>query len=119
MQSTVGADDDLSGNILRRSPKHHLNVRFALELVEDLTVELEGDFYSSYFADNANSVASVFTRDERINLRMSYDRQNWRYWVNVLNLTDTLEDRATFSRGVMTFRTVDGLSYYAGASYRF
>ena len=119
VQSTVGADDDLSGNILRRSPKHHLNVRFALELVEDLTVELEGDFYSSYFADNANSAASVFTRDERINLRMSYDRQNWRYWVNVLNLTDTLEDRATFSRGVMTFRTVDGLSYYAGASYRF
>ena len=87
MQSTVGADDDLSGNILRRSPKHHLNVRFALELVEDLTVELEGDFYSSYFADNANSAASVFTRDERINLRMSYDRQNWRYWVNVLNLS--------------------------------
>ena len=119
VQSTVGAEDDLTGNILRRSPDHHLNVRLAVEPIDKLTIELEGDFYSSYFADNANSPESKFTRDERINLRMSYEHESWRYWVNVLNITDTLEDRATFSRGTMTFRTVDGLNYYAGMSYQF
>lgn len=119
VQSIPGEDDDLSGKQLRRSPKHHLNARIAWEPVTNFTAELEGDFYSSYFSDDANSAAGRFTRDERINLRLTYAKDNWRFWANVLNISDTLEDRATFSRGNLSFRTVDGRSYYAGMSYQF
>lgn len=119
VQSTVGADDDLTGKILRRSPGHHYNARIAWVPIDALTVELEGDFYSSYFADDANSPEAKFKRDERLNLRISYDYDEWRFWLNGLNLTDTLEDRATFSRGVMSFRTIDGRTVYAGLSYNF
>ncbi len=119
VQSTPGASDDFSGNELARTPKHHTNIRFAWEPVDNFTAELEGDFYSSYFSDDANSEAGKFTRDERINLRLTYQQEHWRVWLNVLNISDTLEDRATFSRGALTFRTVDGRSYYAGVSYQF
>ncbi len=119
VQSTPGASDDFSGNQLGRSPKHHLNARIAWEPVSNFTAELEGDFYSSYFSDDANSAAGRFTRDERINMRLSYELENWRIWLNVLNISDTLEDRATFRRGNLSFRTVDGRSYYAGLAYNF
>ena len=119
IQSTPGADDDFSGNELGRSPDHHVNVRVAWEPIANFTTELEGDFYSSYFSDDANSAAGEFTRDERINLRLTYEQEHWRVWLNVLNITDTLEDRATFSRNTLTFRTIDGRSYYAGIAYNF
>lgn len=119
VQSTVGADDDLSGNQLSRSPKHHINARLAWEPISNFTAELEGDFYSSYFSDDENSAEGKFTRDERINLRLSYEQEQWRVWLNVLNISDTLEDRATFSRGELSFRTIDGRSYYAGIAYKF
>lgn len=119
VQSTVGADDDLSGKVLRRSPGHHYNARIAWVPIEALTIELEGDFYSTYFADNENSPESKFKRDERLNLRVSYDYEAWSLWLNGLNLTDTLEDRATFSRGTQQFRTIDGRTVYAGVSYSF
>jgi len=119
IQSTAGANDDLSGKALRRSPKHHYNARIAWAPTDRLSIELEGDFYSSYFADDQNSPQSVFKRDERINLRISYEYQQWRFWLNGLNLTDTLEDRATYSRGKMKFRTIDGRTIYAGLSYNF
>lgn len=118
VQSTAGADDDLSGKVLRRSPNHHFNLRFAWLPTERVTVELEGDYYSHYFADNANSPESRFTRGERINLRVDYQIDQWRFWLHGLNLTDTLEDRATYSRGTMAFRTVDGRTFYAGLSYQ-
>jgi len=119
VQSTPGASDDFSGNQLGRSPKHHLNARIAWEPISNFTAELEGDFYSSYFSDDANSAAGRFTRDERINMRLSYELENWRIWLNVLNISDTLEDRATFRRGNLSFRTIDGRSYYAGLAYKF
>lgn len=119
VQSEPGADDDLSGKELRRSPDHHLNVRVAWLPVAGLSIELEGDFYSSYFADNINSAESEFTRGERLNLRVNYNYESWRFRVHGLNLTDTMEDRATFSRGRMQFRTIDGRTFYAGASYQF
>lgn len=119
VQSVPGANDDLSGKELRRSPKHHLNARVAWEPIDSLILELEGDFYSSYFADDANSQDAEFTRDERIHLRVSYEYEDWRFWVHGLNLTDTLEDRATFSRGRMSFRTIDGRTFYAGISRQF
>lgn len=119
IQSVAGADDDLSGKVLRRSPDHHLNARVAWLPIDNLTLELEGDFYSAYFADNENSPESKFTRGERINLRADYQLKQWRIWLHALNLTDTMEDRATFSRNTMSFRTIDGRTIYAGASYTF
>jgi outer membrane receptor protein involved in Fe transport len=119
VQSTPDAADDFSGNQLGRSPKHHLNARLAWEPITNITAELEGDFYSSYFSDDANSAAGKFSRDERLNLRMTYQKDRWRVWLNVLNFSDTLEDRATFRRGSLRFRTIDGRSYYAGMSYKF
>ena len=118
VQSVAGADDDFSGNELRRTPRHHLNARLAWEPISNLIAELEGDFYSSYFSDDANSSQGRFQRDERINLRLTYDIGRWSIWLSALNITDTLEDRGTFSRGRLAFRTVDGRTYYAGLSYR-
>ena len=119
VQSTQGADDDFSGNQLRRSPKHHVNARIAWAPIANFTAELEGDFYSSYFSDDANSAEGRFTRGERINVRLTYEQENWRVWLNALNISDTLEDRATFSRDTLTFRTIDGRTYYAGVAYKF
>jgi outer membrane receptor for ferrienterochelin and colicin len=62
----AGADDDLSGKILRRSPDHHLNARIAWLPIDKLSIEIEGDFYTSYYADNENSPESEFTRDCRL-----------------------------------------------------
>jgi len=118
VQSVEGADDDFSGNELRRTPRHHINLRFAWEPVRNLIAEIEGDFNSSYFSDDANSIEGRFKRDERINLRVTYDMDKWRFWLSALNISDTLEDRGTFSRGELAFRTIDGRSYYAGLSYR-
>jgi iron complex outermembrane receptor protein len=119
VQSVAGADDDLSGKILRRSPDHHLNARIAWLPIDKLSIELEGDFYSSYYADNENSPESEFTRDERINLRADYQLDHWRIWLHALNLSDTMQDRATYRRDVMSFRTIDGRTLYAGVSYTF
>ncbi|MCF2948767.1 TonB-dependent receptor [Paraglaciecola aquimarina] len=119
VQSTPGADDDLSGKVLRRSPDHHLNMRVAWLPMAGLSAELEADMYSHYFADAVNSPESKFTRGDRINLRINYEFAQWRVWFHGLNLTDTMEDRATYSRGRMTFRTIDGRTFYAGVSYTF
>ncbi len=115
----VSSKGDFSGNSLNRSPKHHLNLRLAIEPINNLVVELEGDINSRYFSDDANSPAGTFKRDERINLRLQYDQGPWQVWLNALNLTNTLEDRASYSRGTLKFRTVDGRSVYAGVAYNF
>ncbi|MGH1427224.1 MAG: TonB-dependent receptor family protein [Arenicella sp.] len=117
--SFVSSDGDFSGNELRRSPRHHVNARIAWLPTKQLTAELEGDFYSSYYSDDENTHAGRFKRDERINLRVSYEKGPWSVWLHGINLTDTLEDRATYSRGRLQFRTVDGRSYYLGAEYKF
>lgn len=117
--SFVSSDGNFSGNELRRSPRHHFNARLAWLPIHKLTVELEGDFYSSYFSDDENSPAGRFTRGERVHLRVNYKTGPWTLWFHGLNLTDTLEDRATFSRGQLRFRTIDGRTFYAGAAYQF
>ena len=117
--SFVSSKGDFSGNDLSRSPKQHANLRFAFEPINNLVVELEGDLYSSYYSDDANSEAGRFKRDERINLRIQYTQGPWEFWLNALNLTDTLEDRSSFSRGTQKFRTVDGRTVYAGVAYNF
>lgn len=115
----VSSDGDFSGNELRRSPRNHFNIRTAWLPIDGLVVELEGDFYSSYFSDNDNSPAGQFKRGERVNIRITYDVKQWSYWFNALNLTDTIEDRATFRNGTLRFRTVDGRSFSAGVAFNF
>jgi outer membrane receptor for ferrienterochelin and colicin len=104
---------------MNRSPKHHFNARLAWQPIRHFVVEFEGDFYSTYFSDDANTPAGKFKRDERFNIRVTYDKKNWSFWANTLNLTDTREDRATYSRGQLKFRTADGRAFYTGASYTF
>lgn len=117
------AKGDFSGNEMARSPKQHFNIRFALEPISDLLVELETDLYSTYYSDDNNSNAGRFKRDERVNLRLNYTHNQWAYWLNANNLTDTVEDRASYrvrkGVGKMTFRTADGRNLVAGASYHF
>lgn len=122
VQSVAGADDDFSGHSLSRSPKHHLNTRIAWLPLAGLIVELEGDFYSSYTTSDANDdPLGSFSRDERIDLRVNYATGSWTLWLNGLNLTDTLEDRVSYSarRGERSYRLVDGRSIQAGVSYVF
>lgn len=119
----VSSSGDYSGNDLSRSPKHHGNLRVAVTPMDDLVVELETDLYSSYYSDDNNSVAGKFKRDERVHLRINYSMDQWNFWLNGNNLTDTVEDRATYRvrRGVgsLRFRTADGRNVVAGASYLF
>jgi len=126
-----GADDDgdniLNGNRLSRSPDHHLNVRAAWMPIEDLILEAEADFYTGYYTRDDNSIdpEGKFTRSERINLRASYSFGQWGVWLHALNLTDTLEDRVSYSPpsrrgpGRRNFRIVDGRTIYGGISYKF
>lgn len=114
---------NFTGNDLARSPKHHANLRFAVLPMDDLVVELETDLYSSYYSDDNNSKAGKFKRDERLNLRVNYDCEQWGFWLNANNLTDTVEDRASYRvrRGVgsLKFRTTEGRNIVAGIRYRF
>ena len=119
VQSTPGASDDLSGKVMRRAPKHHFNGRIAWAVANNFTVELEADIYSYYYADHSNSAESKFTRGPRYHIRMDYLYRNWKFWLHGLNLSETLEDRATYSRGQMKYRTVDGRTFYLGATYQF
>lgn len=119
VQSTPGASDDLSGKVMRRAPKHHFNGRLAWAATDNFTIEFEADAYSHYYADHANSDESKFTRDPRYHVRMDYVYYDWKFWLHGLNLTDTIEDRATYSRGKMKYRTVDGRTFYMGATYQF
>jgi len=112
---------DLSGNEISRSPEHHINLRAAWFPFEGFAAELEYDDYSGYYTsdDNAADPLGKFDRDERINLRFSYDIGPWQVWLHGLNLTDTVEDRIGFSRGARTFRVIDGRNVYAGIAYSF
>lgn len=112
---------DLSGNRLSRSPDHHLNLRLTVFPIEKLSVEFETDMYSGYYTndDNALDPLGKFTRDERINIRLNYNSGPWEFWLHAMNLTDTLEDRVSLSRGRRTYRIIDGRGFYVGSAYRF
>jgi iron complex outermembrane receptor protein len=126
-----GADDDgdndLSGNQLSRSPKHHLNTRIAWVPIENLVLEAEGDFYSGYYTNDDNSIdpEGKFDRAERLNFRASYNFGAWSVWLHALNITDTLADRVSYtapsSRGAgrRNFRIVDGRTIYGGIAFNF
>lgn len=122
VQSVAGADDDFSGHSLSRSPQHHVNARVAWLPLDGLIVELESDFYSSYTtSDASDDPQGNFKRAERVDLRVNYAFGNWVVWLNGLNLSDTLEDRVSYSsrRGERSYRLVDGRSFQTGVSYTF
>ena len=122
VQSTVGADDDFTGNQLSRSPEHHLNVRIAWLPIDGLIIELENDLYTGYYTDDSNSdPLGKFKRDERIDLRVNYAVNEWTFWFDALNLTDTVEDRVSFStrNNVRSFRLIDGRTAQVGFAYSF
>ncbi len=116
---------DLSGNRINRSPEHHWNIRAAMLVMEGLVIELELDDYTAYFTNDYGhgemgaDPGGRFDRDERLNLRVSYDNGSLELWLHALNLTDTKEDRVAYSRGRRTYRLIDGFTVYTGIGYSF
>lgn len=113
--------DDLSGETLSRSPDHHANARVALTPLEGLRLELEWDLISEYFTNDNNSAdpQGDFQRDDIVHLRLSYSTENIKWWLHGLNLTGTLEDDVSYSRGDRFYEINNDTAVYAGASYTF
>jgi len=114
---------DLSGEELDSSPEHHINARVAVMPMEGLAIELGVDSQSSYTTDDDSSLDSKgrFQRDERINLRLTYDKGPYELWFHALNIGDVKEDRVSYDdgEGQRSIRTVDGLQLYGGIAYNF
>ena len=118
---------DLSGEELSRSPEHHINGRIAVMPMEGLAIELEIDSSTSYTTlDHASlDPKGRYSREERINLRATYDKGPFEIWFHALNLGDVKIDRTgyrTGSRGnpgERSYRTVDGLQIRGGIAYNF
>lgn len=77
---------DYSGNSYQAMPRHRLNLRVAVKPAPGWKIELEGDHYSDYYVDTANS--STYSRPDLFNLRASYRSKNWSLWMHALNITD-------------------------------
>ena len=114
---------DLSGEEMRTSPEHHINARIAVMPMEGLAIELGVDSQTSYTTDDNSTLdpKGRFQRDERINLRLTYDKGPYELWFHALNIGDVKEDRVSYDdkAGERTIRTVDGLQLYGGIAYNF
>ena len=86
---------NLRGEELSRSNEHHINGRVAVMPMEGLAIELGVDSTSSYSTlDNSSfDKSGRFKRDERINLRVTYDKGPYELWFHALNIGDVKEDR--------------------------
>lgn len=118
-----GTGADLSGEELNRSPEHHINGRIAVMPMEGLAIELGIDSQTSYTTAHNSRLDSKgrFDRDERINLRVTYDKGPLEVWFHALNIGDVKEDRVGYSTRSRqrSIRTVDGLQLYGGIAYNF
>lgn len=119
---------NLSGEELSRSPEHHINGRVAVMPMEGLAIEVGVDSITSYSTLDNSSLDpnGRFDRDERINLRLTYDKGPYELWFHALNIGDVKEDRVGFNTSTRggnpierTIRTVDGLQLYGGIAYNF
>lgn len=120
---------DYSGNSYQAMPRHRLNLRVAVKPAPGWLVELEGDHISSYFVDTENS--GTYSRPDLYNLRASYRKKDWSFWLHALNLTDQkYATRVGSSRiaGVSVLAVSAGqgnsgtytpLALRAGVSYKF
>lgn len=109
---------DYSGNKMAASPLHHLNARVRYQVIPLLEAELEGDYISDYYADNAND--EKVSRPTLYNLRLSYDdRKNWGAWLHVMNLADTkYATRISSGYGGLSYNPGSPRTVYGGVSYR-
>lgn len=120
-------DVDLSGEELSRSPEHHINGRVAVMPMEGLAIEIGVDSQTSYTTLDNSSVdpKGRFERDERINLRLTYDKGPYELWFHALNIGDVKEDRVGYNTSARSgkiersIRTVNGLELYGGIAYNF
>ena len=109
--------EDYSGNTQARSPEHHFNIRLAVMPFAGFTAELEVDKISSQYGDDANEVS--YSRPTLVNLRTSYDWENWSFWAHLTNLTD--KKYATYlsgEEGDMGYYSGKPRTFFAGLSYR-
>jgi len=115
--------NDLKGEELRGSPEHHVNGRVAVMPMKGLAIEVGVDSTTSYSTIDNSSLdpKGRFSRDERINLRLTYDKGPYELWFHALNIGDVKEDRVSYSTssGERSIRTVDGLQLYGGIAYNF
>lgn len=124
---STGTEQSFDGFYQRRSPEHHVNARITLFPIEGLEIELEVDATTSYFTHDNNNLdpKGEFSRPTHLNLRTSYEREGWELWLHALNLTDELEERASFSpgrrggAGSRSFNVADGISISGGIAYNF
>jgi len=114
---------NLSGEEINSSPEHHINGRVAVMPMEGLAIEVGVDSQTSYSTDDNSSIdpKGRFSRDERINLRLTYDKGPYELWFHALNLGDVKEDRVSFDDDAneRSIRTVDGLQIYGGVAFNF
>lgn len=68
---TVEVYDDLSGNVVPRAPKDHLNVKVGTHVSPQITIQVETDTISSYFADDLNRLE--IAGHTVLNLLANYD----------------------------------------------
>ncbi|MEQ1712872.1 MAG: TonB-dependent receptor, partial [Hyphomicrobium sp.] len=79
---------DYSGNMLPASPKHHVNARVTVVPIPGLSVQLEADYYSSYYLNALNN--DSYARPIIYKMRVAYQAsENVELWAHALNLFDT------------------------------
>ena len=106
-----------SGNWMPRSPRQHVNTRLAVLPAKGLEVELEMDSVGQQYADDANQFS--YARPDLFNLRTTYDRRAWQFWLHVLNLADRkYASYVSASRGNLSYFPGDPQTWYAGVAYK-
>lgn len=112
----VTTTSNYNGNTLPRSPDHHINARLTWMPVTGFQAEVEVDDVSSQYADDANEVS--YSRPTLVNLRTSYNWQDWSLWAHIINLTD--EKYASYvsgEAGDVGYYSGRPLTFFAGLSY--
>lgn len=129
---TVGTGAfDYSGKSYQSMPRHKLNLRVGVKPASGWLVELEADHISEYFVDITNN-NGTYSRPDLFNLRASYRKKDWSFWLHALNLTDrkystrTMLSTVAGVQNVMVAQAGQGnsgsytpLTLRAGISYRF
>lgn len=115
----VSSGVSYSDKSYQATPRHHLNLRLMARPAAKWKVELEGDYTSSYYINDANS--DTYKRPTLYNLRASYADGPWSFWMHALNLLDI-----KYAERVLVLnskRVIDGgyhpLTVRAGVSYKF
>lgn len=126
--TTTSGFTDYSGNDYQAAPRHNLNLRLGFKPAPGWKAELELSHISDYWIHSSNNF--TYSRPDLLNLRVSYDRKDWKFWLHVLNLTDRkYADRVAYGTldGMTgpTYGTVGNSGTYqpltlrAGVSYKF